>query len=205
MKRVTLKDIQTMANAAFPELWKEAKQMGRDVKIYLHWTAGRYGQMYDDYHINIDRDGSIWASTDDFSETLAHTWHRNTASIGITLCCGYGSTTNDLGDYPPTNEQIDAMAQVVAVIAPALWLTIDSERVLTHAEAADNIDGLLPEGDEYGPNNGCERWDLQFLGTDESPEWTTDYSNPRTGGNVIRGKANYWKNKFEEMKANDEG
>ena len=98
MKRVTLKDIQTMANAAFPELWKEAKQMGRDVKIYLHWTAGRYGQRYDDYHINIDRDGSIWASTDDFSETLAHTWHRNTASIGITLCCGYGSTTNDLGD-----------------------------------------------------------------------------------------------------------
>ena len=205
MKRVTLKDIQTMANAAFPELWTEAKQMGRDVKIYLHWTAGRYGQMYDDYHINIDRDGSIWASTDDFSETLAHTWHRNTASIGITLCCGYGSTTNDLGDYPPTSEQIDAMAQVVAVIAPALWLTIGSERVLTHAEAADNIDGLLPEGDEYGPNNGCERWDLQFLGTDESPEWTTDYSDPRTGGNVIRGKANYWKNKFEEMKANDEG
>lgn len=205
MKRVTLKDIQTMANAAFPELWKEAKQMGRDVKIYLHWTAGRYGQMYDDYHVNIDRDGSIWASTDDFSETLTHTWHRNTASIGITLCCGYGATTNDLGDYPPTSEQIDAMAQVVAVLATALWLTIDSERVLTHAEAADNIDGLLPEGDEYGPNNGCERWDLQFLGTDESPEWTTDYSSPRTGGNVIRGKANYWKNKFEEMKANDEG
>ena len=39
MKRVTLKDIQTMANAAFPELWKEAKQMGRDVKIYLHLTT----------------------------------------------------------------------------------------------------------------------------------------------------------------------
>ena len=86
MKRVTLKDIETMAKTAFPALWQEAKQMGRDVKIYLHWTAGRYGQMYDDYHLNIDQDGSIWASTDDFSETLAHTWHRNTASIGITLC-----------------------------------------------------------------------------------------------------------------------
>lgn len=205
MKRVTLKDIQTMANAAFPELWKEAKQMGRDVKIYLHWTAGRYGQRYDDYHINIDRDGSIWASTDDFSETLAHTWHRNTASIGITLCCGYGATTEDLGDCPPTVAQIDSMAQVIAVLAPALWLTIDSKRVLTHAEAADNIDGLLPEGDEYGPNNGCERWDLQFLGTKESPEWITDYDDPRTGGNVIRGKANWYKNKFEAMKSNDEG
>ena len=205
MKRVTLKDIETMAKAAFPALWQEAKQMGRDVKIYLHWTAGRYGQMYDDYHLNIDQDGSIWASTDDFSETLAHTWHRNTASIGITLCCGYGATTEDLGDYPPTVAQIDSVAQVIAVLAPALWLTIDSKRVLTHAEAADNIDGLLPEGDEYGPNNGCERWDLQFLGTDESPEWTTDYSDPRTGGNVIRGKANFYKNKFEAMKSNDEG
>lgn len=205
MKRVTLKDIETMAKAAFPALWQEAKQMGRDVKIYLHWTAGRYGQMYDDYHLNIDQDGSIWASTDDFSETLSHTWHRNTASIGITLCCGYGATTEDLGEYPPTVAQIDSVAQVIAVLAPALWLTIDSKRVLTHAEAADNIDGLLPEGDEYGPNNGCERWDLQFLGTDESPEWTTDYSDPRTGGNVIRGKANFYKNKFEAMKSNDEG
>ncbi|MGP2527412.1 peptidoglycan recognition protein family protein [Acidaminococcus sp. LBK-2] len=205
MKRVTLKDIETMAKTAFPALWQEAKQMGRDVKIYLHWTAGRYGQMYDDYHLNIDQDGSIWASTDDFSETLAHTWHRNTASIGITLCCGYGATTEDLGEYPPTVAQIDSMAQVIAVLAPALWLTIDSKRVMTHAEAADNIDGMLPEGDEYGPNNGCERWDLQFLGTDDSPEWITDYNDPRTGGNVIRGKANWYKNKFEAMKSNDEG
>lgn len=205
MKRVTLKDIRTMGEAAHSALWEQARNMGRDVKIYLHWTAGRYNQMYDDYHINIDKDGSVWASTDDLSETLSHTWHRNTASVGITLCCGYGATTDDLGKNPPTKEQIDAMAQVVAVLAPALWLTIDKDRVLTHGEAADNIDGLLPEGDEYGPNNGCERWDLQFLGTDESPEWTTDYSSPRTGGNVIRGKANYWKNKFEEMKANDEG
>lgn len=205
MKRVTLKDIETMAKAAFPALWQEAKNMGRDVKIYLHWTAGKYGQMYDDYHLNIDQDGSIWASTDDFSETLSHTWHRNTASVGITFCCGYGATTEDLGKYRPTVAQIDSMAQVVAVLAPALWLTIDSKRVLTHAEAADNIDGMLPEGDEYGPNNGCERWDLQFLGTDESPDWITDYDDPRTGGNVIRGKANWYKNKFEAMKSNDEG
>ena len=29
-------------------------------QIYLHWTAGRYGQLYDDYHFNIDADGSIY-------------------------------------------------------------------------------------------------------------------------------------------------
>ena len=22
-------------------------------QLYLHWTAGRYGQVYDDYHLNI--------------------------------------------------------------------------------------------------------------------------------------------------------
>lgn len=55
MRRVTLKDIETMAKTDFPALWQEAKQMGRDVKIYLHWTAGRYGQMYDDYHLYLPR------------------------------------------------------------------------------------------------------------------------------------------------------
>ena len=25
--------------------------------LYLHWTAGRYGQFFDDYHLNVDKDG----------------------------------------------------------------------------------------------------------------------------------------------------
>lgn len=205
MKRVTLKDIRTMAEAARQQLWAEARDMQRDVKLYMHHSAGRYGQKFGDYHINIDADGSLWASTEDFAETLAHTWKRNTGSIGITLCCCYGADTEDLGDYPPTAAQIEAMAQVVAVLAKALWLTIDRDRVMTHAEAADNIDGLLPAGDEYGPQNGCERWDLQYLGTAESPYWTTDYDDPHTGGNVIRGKANWYKAQFEAMEEADEG
>lgn len=106
--------------------------------------------------------------------------------------------TADLGDYPPTAAQIEAMAQVVAVLAKALWLTIDRDRVLTHAEAADNVDGLLPVGDEYGPQTTCERWDLQYLGTDESPQWTTDYDDPWTGGNIIRGKAIWYRQQMGE-------
>ena len=76
---------------------------------------------------------------------------------------------------------------------------------MTHAEAADNVDGLLPEGDEYGPCNGCERWDLQYLGTPESPAWTTDYDSPKTGGNVLRGKALWYQSQLQEMKDNEEG
>ncbi len=77
--------------------------------------------------------------------------------------------------------------------------------MLTHAEAADNLDGLLPVGDEYGPQTTCERWDLQYLGTDESPEWTIDYDDPRTGGNVLRGKAIWYRQQMEEMQDNGEG
>ena len=40
------------------ELIKLAKRVkGRITTIYLHWTAGHYGQVYDDYHLNIDQDG----------------------------------------------------------------------------------------------------------------------------------------------------
>lgn len=198
MREVKLKDIEMLAEAARNQLWQDAKNMQRDVKIYLHWTAGRYGQRFNDYHINIDHDGSLWATTEDFSEVLPHTWHRNSGSIGIALDCAYGADTTSLGEYAPTAAQIEAMAQVIAVLADELWLTIDRDRVMTHAEAADNIDDLLPEGDEYGPCNGCERWDLQYLGTEESPEWITDYDDPRTGGNVLRGKALWYQKQWSK-------
>lgn len=196
MKKVTLEDIQTMAEASRAQLWEDARNMQRDVKIYLHWTAGRYGQSFNDYHISIDQDGTIYASTDDLSETLAHTWHRNTGAVGVTLCCALDATPDDLGDYPPTPEQIEIMAQCIAIIADTLHIPIDRYHVLTHGEAADNMDGIdVP--DPYGPLNGCERWDLQYLGTDESPEYTTDYDDPATGGNVLRGKANWYLNEWK--------
>ena len=41
---------------------KEVRALAQNVKgrikhIYLHWTAGRYGQAFDDYHLNIDEHG----------------------------------------------------------------------------------------------------------------------------------------------------
>jgi len=52
-------------------------------QIYLHWTAGSYGQLYDDYHFNIDADGSIYQTCTQLTELKSHTWHRNTGAIGI--------------------------------------------------------------------------------------------------------------------------
>lgn len=193
MREVTLNELSAMASDAREAIWEAAQEYGREPKIYLHWTAGHYHQKFDDYHVNIDKDGRIFVSTDDLSEVLAHTWRRNSGSVGITLDCCAGATSDDLGSEPPTLKQIESMAQCIQVVADALWLTIDMNHVMTHGEAADNVDGLNTHED-YGPQSTVERWDLQFLGTDESPEYTTDYDDPSTGGNVLRGKALWYKN-----------
>ena len=193
MREVTLEELSTMASDAREAIWSLAQDYGREPKIYLHWTAGHYHQKFDDYHVNIDQDGRIFVSTDDLSEVLAHTWRRNSGSVGITLDCCAGATSEDLGDEPPTAKQIESMAQCIQVVADALWLTIDMKHVMTHGEAADNMDGLNAHED-YGPQSTVERWDLQFLGTDESPVYTADYDDPATGGNVLRGKALWYKN-----------
>ena len=41
---------------------RELTALGRNriMQIYLHWTAGRYGELYDDYHFNIDADGTVY-------------------------------------------------------------------------------------------------------------------------------------------------
>lgn len=75
-------------------------------KIYLHWTAGRYDQLFPGYHLLIRGDGSLVTSTRDWTRTLPHTWNRNTGALGIALCCArdavlYADGTFDLGDYPP--------------------------------------------------------------------------------------------------------
>ena len=76
-----------ITEAKIKRMAKRAK--GRITAIYLHWTAGRYGQVFDDYHLCIGKDGTVYVNCDDFCERKSHTWHRNTGTIGIALCCGY--------------------------------------------------------------------------------------------------------------------
>ncbi len=185
------------------------KRMARAVRggirhIYLHWTAGNYGQVYDDYHLSIDRDGTVYATCDNLLEFKAHTWRRNSGSVGICLCCGaFGhcwtparrnawevdranevphapqpdAALIDFGPEPPTGEQINAMARVVAILCGELCLPIDEESVITHCEAA-YLDG-------YGPGCGDPetRWDLWFL-----PDAAL-HGELVPGGELIREKA----------------
>ena len=190
------------------ELIKLARQArGRITTVYLHWTAGRYGQVYDDYHLNIDKDGTVYVTCDDLCEKKDHTWHRNTGTIGIALCCGYDADCElpaavparaawgavepyeyrdpyqamvDLGSEPPTAIQIEVLAKIVAILCKELHLANSSEHVQTHCEIAFR--------DGYGPGSGDPetKWDLWFL-----PDvCRNDRLFP--GGCLIRGKAAYY-------------
>lgn len=204
MRKVDLKEVYQMACDARDSIWEQARGVGKEPQIMLHWTAGHYANgkewaMYlDDYHVAIDADGSIYVDHD-FNEVLQHTWRRNTGSVGVTLPGGYGSGSNDLGDEPPTSEQIENMALVIYAIAEGLGISVDKTHVLTHGEAANNEDGndsfhnpYAWWNDSYG--DGDTRGDLEYLGTDESPSYNPYATDGSRGGDVLRGKANWYKN-----------
>ncbi|WP_295358890.1 N-acetylmuramoyl-L-alanine amidase [uncultured Succiniclasticum sp.] len=188
------------------------RAMARNAKngikdIYLHWTAGYYGQDYDDYHLCIDKDGTVYVNCQSLLEFKQHTYGRNHSSIGIALCCGVDAccwlpdgcsgfdveqafemphcartecALVDFGPEPPTVVQIEAMARVVAILCEELCLPITPQTVMTHCEAAF--------ADCYGPGDGDAdmRWDLWFL-----PQ-TNLYGELEPGGPLLRGKANYY-------------
>lgn len=198
MRKVTIAELKSMAEQARQSIWDAAGSYDRVPKIYLHWSAGHYGQFFDDYHVNIDADGSIYVSTDDLSEVKNHTLKRNTGAIGVALAGCAGAGSQSLGDEPPTAAQIEAMSQVVCALADGLWLTISKECVLTHGEAANNEDGETGYhnpyawwNDSYG--DGDTRGDLEYLGTDESPSYNPDATDGSRGGDIIRGKANWYR------------
>lgn len=168
----------------------EIKEASKDIsayRIFLHWSAGHYGQAYEDYHLNIDYNGRIYACDNDldFDKKLEHTWHRNSGSIGIAMLGCYDAVANaghncNFGSEPPTPAQIEAMACAVAIICKYGNIPIDDVSVMTHCEIATE--------DGYGPGSGDSetRWDLWYL---------PDYDGVmKPGGQVIRGKALWYYN-----------
>lgn len=157
----------------------------RIAKIYLHWTVGTYDQVYDDYHLCIGGDGTVYRTCQQLTDRKSHTWHRNTGSIGIALCCALGAVAGsgsdaDLGPYAPTAAQTDSLARAAALLVHKLALTPDRHTVLTHCEAAF-IDG-------YGPGSGNPqtRWDLWYM-RDSPGDGTM-----KPGGQVLRGKIRWY-------------
>ena len=177
------RDLSTVGLETIAAMADDAR--GRINYIYLHWSAGRYGQVYPDYHISIDFDGRIYLPNNckDLCQYRVHTWKRNSNAVAVALCGCYDASANhgydcNFGSEGVTSAQIEAMSLVVATLCKHLDLPL--ERVLTHCEAAFE--------DDYGPYSGDSetRWDLWFL-----PDSAQD-GEMVPGGDVIRGKAQWY-------------
>jgi hypothetical protein len=203
MRKVSLSELKELAYEAKYGLWERARSYDRDVKIYLHWTAGTYHQFWDSYQVQIDKDGSIYVQDGVSLDTVLNAvWLRNSGSVNITVLGCYDATAyGGLGTNPPTQQQIESMSMAVSVLAKALDLTIDKQRVLTHGEAADNEDGYwgaYGSDSLYGPNTTCERWDLEYLGTADSPVFDPTNTEGKRGGDIIRGKAAWYSSQYPD-------
>lgn len=168
MREITLQELAALAENAKGEIRR----------IHLHWTAGHYNNTYDDYHLNITGDGTVWSSCGKLTEYKEHTWHRNSGAVAVSICCcadavAYADGGVDFGSVPPTRQQLETLARVVAVLCRGLDLPIDDNYVMTHAEAADL--------DDYGPATTFERWDLWKLASADG--------TLQDGGALIRSKA----------------
>ena len=172
--------------------FEDVARLGREAngfanRIYLHWTGGHYGHVYDDYHISIDWDGTLYvppggAGADALTLLREHTWHRNTGSMSIAICGAFGaearsSTDINFGPEPPTPNQVERMARVVGILCPVLRIMPVPQVVMTHYEAAMK--------DGYGPGSGDPqtKWDLWQL--PDQPFHEELYP----GGEVLRRKA----------------
>ena len=169
MRAVTLQTVCQMAQQAKNALWRAARENGRDICIYLHWSEGHYGQFSDSYHFMVDQDGKIYTETDNLAKPKNHTWHRNSGALDLCVLGAYRATVKNLGPEAPTKVQYEALARTAAVLARVL--DVKMEGIITHAEAA-----LL---DGYGPGSGDPetRWDLWFLKNGDAPG---------TGGKILR-------------------
>ena len=187
-----------MADDLVPITLDDIKEACKDCdawKVYLHWSAGRYGQIWEDYHINIDSDGSLYCVGDlNFNEKRNHTWKQNTGAIGISMCACYGATVDnnldiDYGEYPPTKEQIESMSLIMAILHK--YANIDYSQMKTHYEIACEMGYGIPYGTYvdgvFQGDSDC-RWDLMKL-----PD--SAYGDElRSGGAVLRGKAIFYEN-----------
>lgn len=193
MKQViTLLDYKKELEQVKNYLFETAEINGHEPQIILHWTAGRYRQIFTDYHISID-DSGILHKTNNLDYLVSATYLHNSGTIAVALNCCSGATPKNLGDYPPTRYQIETMARMIAIFADVMGVEIDKYHVLTHGEIADNEDGTFFY-DPYGPKHTCERWDLEFLGTDESNSFNPFDETGKRGGDVLRGKAIWYLN-----------
>ncbi len=150
-------------------------------RIFLHWSAGSHTTAYDAYHSIALGDGTIVRHTPYSDYKGTHTGGGNSNSVGLAIAAAAGAQERGkLGQYAPTEAQLDAMIYDAAKLALEWgWSesTVDSN-VRTHGE-----------WERYATRNGIlpgspQRWDLDRL-RDSHPFIDTS-KVLSAGGNELR-------------------
>lgn len=81
----------------------------------LHWTAGSYNTLHKDYHFLIDQQ-YVYVSETINSRFHYHCYKANSGNFGIGICGMAGATTEYMGKYPITQNQIEATAKIVSIL-----------------------------------------------------------------------------------------
>lgn len=126
---------------------QKGEPLGKITQLVLHWTAGDYRGVWDDYHYNVAFDRSekraCIVKTLDLTQKGQHLWKRNTGAVGVSFCA--------MADhrFPVTEEQKEACALLLAELCYKLNLDPRLKGTITdHAEWA-KVDGYYPD-----------RWDI---------------------------------------------
>ena len=108
MRRVTCTELRELAAAYRMPLHYAAARCARETKLYLHWTAGHYGQFFADYHVQIDAGGGIYVIGDgaltggmawEALNNIATSKNRRIAII-INGACGWAVADDRQGACP---------------------------------------------------------------------------------------------------------
>lgn len=135
-------------------------EFARRRMVYVHWSAGHRNTNFADYHsVVLEERGKVRVARNCPAglDQSGHTYQRNTGSAAVCVASMFGASASDLGPEQPTPAQLQVLVEEVASVC--LTYRIPVGNIMTHAEAADNVDGAAGL-DFYGPRNGCERWDF---------------------------------------------
>lgn len=151
-------------------------------RIIMHWTGSTHKANAIDrrhYHLLIEGDGTVVPgdlapeaneSTAD-GQYAAHTRSLNTGSIGVALCAMHGAKERPFhaGNYPITEAQLGALADVCADLCATYRIPVDRRTVLTHAEVQPTL-GVAQRG----------KWDVTWVPGMDAP------GDPVAVGDVLR-------------------
>lgn len=103
--------------------------------ITLHWTAGNYGQGFNDYQVLVSND-EAWLSVDPLRWSAhQHTYAANTRNIGVSLMCMAPG-------QPPTPAMVERAAAAVACLRQAY--NLGSKHIKDHGQWAKEM-GYWPD------------------------------------------------------------